>query len=159
MRPKCATISYMHWDNRVNNTNIRDTTALRLCFLALTQPLWSVSVLVYVCVHAGSPVFLFVLVHARSNVMFSCVKAHILASPAPFGIPGEKTPDGGCYSLMGDRTITALLVDFCTAAAIKLKLKTFQLQFCMHGNKHRQIHPFKTKEMGSATNKTSDFHS
>jgi len=54
---------------------------------------------VFVRAHAGFS-FFFLHVHARSNVMFSSVKADILASPAPFGIPGEKTSDGRCCTLM-----------------------------------------------------------
>lgn len=44
----------MRWDNRVNNANIRDTTALGRCILALTQPLREA----YVRVRPPPPFFL-----------------------------------------------------------------------------------------------------
>lgn len=65
----------MHWDNRVNNTNIRDTTALGLCILALTQPLWSVCAHACVCARTLRLSFFF-----HSFFFFFCVYMHVQMS-------------------------------------------------------------------------------
>lgn len=119
----------------------------------LSHSLCEVCECVCVCAHRGFLFFFFLRVHARSNVMFSCVKAHILASQARLGIPVEKTPDGRCCSLMAtefspqkNQTITPTQLNLCATysniAAIENKnRRNFSLNSaCVETSTGKSIH-------------------